>query len=92
MIVAFVMINCAKDAIPELAEKLCGINGVGEVYSVTGDFDVIAIVRVIELSQVAEVVTGEIRKLSDVLKTQTHVAFEAYSRFDLEAMFSIGVD
>ena len=76
----------------ELAEKLCGIKGVSEVYSVTGEFDIIAIVRVVELSQVADVVTGEIAKLPDVLGTQTHVAFEAYSRFDLEAMFSIGVD
>ena len=92
MIAVFVMIKCAKDTIAELAEKLCGIKGVSEVYSVTGEFDIIAIVRVVELSQVADVVTGEIAKLPDVLGTQTHVAFEAYSRFDLEAMFSIGVD
>lgn len=92
VITTFVMINSAKNAVSGLAETLCDIEGVTEVYSVTGEFDLIAIVRVTELDQVADVITGEIAKLPGVLRTQTHVAFKAFSRLDLEAMFSIGAE
>ena len=90
MVTAFVLIYCGKDAIPELAEQLTDLDGVSEVYSVTGEFDIIAIVRVAEFDAVAEVIAGNIAKLPNVIDTRTHVAFRAYSRFDLEAMFSIG--
>ena len=90
MITAIVLIDCATDAIPEVAEALANLNGVSEVYSVAGDVDLIAIVRVPEFGQIAEVIAGNISKTEGVLNTDTHIAFRAYSKHDLEEAFSIG--
>jgi DNA-binding Lrp family transcriptional regulator len=92
MITAIVMIDAATDAIPEVAEAVAELDGVSEVYSVAGDVDLIAVVRVREFEQIAEVVAGRINKVPGVLETDTHIAFRAYSRHDLEAAFSIGFD
>jgi DNA-binding Lrp family transcriptional regulator len=92
MITAIVMIDAATDSIPEVAEAVADLDGVSEVYSVAGDVDLIAIVRVREFDQIAEVVAGRINKVRGVLETDTHIAFRAYSRHDLEAAFSIGFD
>ena len=92
MITAVVLINAAVDAIPEIAERVSEIGGVSEVYSVAGDVDLIAVVRVREFDQVAEVIAGRINKVPGVLETDTHIAFRAYSRHDLEAAFSLGLD
>jgi DNA-binding Lrp family transcriptional regulator len=92
MITAIVMIDAATDSIPEVAEAVADLDGVSEVYSVAGDVDLIAIVRVREFDQIAEVVAGRINKVPGVLETDTHIAFRAYSRHDLEAAFSIGFD
>ncbi|WAJ46627.1 Lrp/AsnC ligand binding domain-containing protein [Mycobacterium sp. Aquia_216] len=92
MVTAFVLIDCGQEAIPEVARQLCDLKGVSEVYSVTGEFDLVAIVRVAEFDEVAEVIPNGIAKLPGVVTTRTHVAFQAYSRLDLEAMFSIGAD
>ncbi len=92
MITAIVMIDAATDSIPEVAEAVAELAGVSEVYSVAGDVDLIAVVRVREFEQIAEVVAGRINKVPGVLETDTHIAFRAYSRHDLEAAFSIGFD
>jgi DNA-binding Lrp family transcriptional regulator len=92
MITAIVMIDAATDSIPEVAEAVADLDGVSEVYSVAGDVDLIAIVRVREFDHIAEVVAGRINKVPGVLETDTHIAFRAYSRHDLEAAFSIGFD
>ena len=92
MITAIVLIDCATDAIPEVAESLANLDGVSEVYSVAGHVDLIAIVRVREFEHVADVIAGRINKVPGVLETETHIAFRAYSRHDLEAAFSIGFD
>ncbi len=92
MITAIVMIDAATDSIPEVAEAVADLDGVSEVYSVAGHVDLIAIVRVREFDQIAEVVAGRINKVPGVLETDTHIAFRAYSRHDLEAAFSIGFD
>ena len=92
MITAIVMIDAATDAIPEVAEAVAALDGVSEVYSTAGDVDLIAIVRVREFEQVAEVIAGRINKVPGVLETDTHIAFRAYSRHDLESAFSIGFD
>ena len=92
MITAIVMIQAATDAIPEVAEAVADLDGVSEVYSVAGDVDLIAVVRVREFEQVAEVIAGRINKVPGVLETDTHIAFRAYSRHDLESAFSIGFD
>ena len=92
VITAIVMIDAATDSIPEVAAAIADLDGVSEVYSVAGDVDLIAIVRVREFEQVAEVIAGRINKVPGVLDTETHIAFRAYSRHDLEAAFSIGFD
>jgi len=84
------MISVETDKIPELAEQIAGLDGVSEVYSVAGDADLIAIVRVREFDQIAESIAGGISKVAGVLHTDTHIAFRAYSRHDLEETFSIG--
>lgn len=90
MITAIVMISVETDKIPELAEQIAGLDGVSEVYSVAGDADLIAVVRVREFEQIAEVIAGNVSKVPGVLHTDTHIAFRAYSRHDLEETFSIG--
>ena len=92
MITAIVMIDAATDSIAEVAQAVAELDGVSEVYSVAGDADLIAIVRVREFEQVAEVIAGRINKVPGVVDTDTHIAFRAYSRHDLEAAFSIGFD
>ena len=92
MITAIVMIDAATDSIGEVAEAVAALPGVSEVYSVAGEADLIAIVRVREFEQVAEVIAGRINKVPGVVDTDTHIAFRAYSRHDLEAAFSIGFD
>lgn len=92
MITSIVMVSAATDRIPEVAQALADLAGVSEVYSVAGDVDLVAIVRVREYEQVADVIAGQINKVPGVLDTQTHIAFRAYSRHDLEAAFSLGFD
>jgi DNA-binding Lrp family transcriptional regulator len=92
VITAIVMIDCATDSIPEVAQKLADLKGVSEVYSVAGDVDLIAIVRVREFDEIAEVIAGEISKVAGVVNTESHIAFRAFSRHDLEEAFAIGFD
>jgi DNA-binding Lrp family transcriptional regulator len=87
---AVVLIEAERDALSTLGSELADIEGVAEAYSVTGAWDFVAIVRVPDHEQLAEVVTDRIGKLSGVGRTQTMVAFAAFSRHDLEALFSIG--
>ena len=92
MITAIVMVTAATDSIPEVADAIADIAGVSEVYSVAGHVDLVAIVRVREYEQVADIIAGQINKVPGVRDTETHIAFRAYSRHDLEAAFSIGFD
>ncbi|HEY3629998.1 MAG TPA: Lrp/AsnC ligand binding domain-containing protein [Jatrophihabitantaceae bacterium] len=90
MITAIVMVAVEADKIPEVAQEIADLDGVSEVYSVAGDADLIAIVRVREFDQVAEVIAGRLSKVQGVVHTDTHLAFRAYSRHDLDAAFSLG--
>jgi DNA-binding Lrp family transcriptional regulator len=90
VITAIVLIDCATDSIPEVAENLANLDGVSEVYSVAGHVDLIAIVRVREFDEIAEVIAGDISKVPGVINTETHIAFRAYSKHDLESAFAIG--
>lgn len=92
MITSIVMVSVVPDRIPEVAQQIADLEGVSEVYSVAGDVDLVAIVRVREFEQIAEVIAGRLSKVDGVLGTDTHIAFRAYSRHDLEAAFSIGSD
>ena len=75
-----------------MAQAIADLDGVSEVYSVAGDVDLIAVVRVREFDQIADVIAGRLSRIEGVLSTDTHVAFRAYSRHDLEAAFSIGFE
>jgi DNA-binding Lrp family transcriptional regulator len=90
VITAIVMVSTEADKIPEVAQQLAELDGISEVYSVAGDVDLIAIVRVREFEQVADIVAGRLSKVPGVVHTDTHIAFRAYSRHDLEATFSLG--
>jgi DNA-binding Lrp family transcriptional regulator len=87
---AIVLIQADRSALATLGGELADIEGVAEAYSVTGEWDFVAILRLREQHQLAQVVTGQISQLHGVHRTQTMVAFEAYSRHDLEALFSVG--
>ena len=92
MITAIVFIQAAVDRIPEVADQIAQLHGVTEVYSVTGEIDLIALVRVREHEQIADVVADQLNKVDGVLATETHVAFRTYSQHDLEAAFALGLD
>ena len=92
MITAIVFINADVARIPEVAETVAGIEGVSEVYSVTGQIDLIAMVRVRDHDAVADVVADQVNKVAGVTATETHIAFRTYSSHDLEAAFSLGLD
>jgi DNA-binding Lrp family transcriptional regulator len=87
---AVILIESERDAMSTLGGVLADVEGVREAYSVTGEWDFVAIVHVKRHEDLADVVTGKIAQLPGVARTQTMVAFEAFSRHDLEALFSIG--
>jgi DNA-binding Lrp family transcriptional regulator len=87
---AIVLIAAERSALSTLGGELADIDGVAEAYSVTGEWDFVAILRLREHEQLARAVTDGIAQLTGVIRTQTMVAFEAYSRHDLEALFSVG--
>jgi DNA-binding Lrp family transcriptional regulator len=87
---AIVLIEADRSALATLGGELADIEGVAEAYSVTGEWDFVAILRLRQHDELASVVTKRISQLHGVRRTQTMVAFEAYSRHDLEAMFSVG--
>ena len=89
---AVVLIQCESDEIPEAAQAIADIEGVSEVYSVAGEFDLVAIVRVADHDALARVIPGGIAKVEGVARTETLIAFQVYSRHDLERLFSIGFD
>ncbi|QCW51234.1 MULTISPECIES: Lrp/AsnC ligand binding domain-containing protein [Nocardioides] len=92
MITAIVFVKAEVDRIPEVAEAIASLEGVTEVYSVTGQIDLIVMVRVRHHDDVAAVVADRVNKVSGVRETETHIAFRAYSRHDLESAFSLGLD
>lgn len=92
MITAIVMINCQVDLIPEAAQKITEVEGVSEVYSVTGDIDLIAVLHLPRYEDLAEVVTDRIAKVPGLTTMRTHLAFRTYSKEALAEAFSLGLD
>lgn len=92
MITAIVLVDTAADRIPEAAQAIADLEGITEVYSCAGDVDLIAIVRVAEHEQLADLIAGQLSKVEGVLRTDTHIAFRSYSRKDTESTFSLGLD
>lgn len=87
---AIVLIEAEPAALPTLGGALADLEGVAEAYSVTGDWDFVVIVRVPDVDGVAEVVRNRVAQLDGIRRTHTMLAFEAFSRHDLEQLFSIG--
>ena len=92
MVNAIILINAVRGKIPETVAALAELPGVAEVYSVAGQYDIVAIIRVKENEQLAELVTKKMLKLEGIERTSTLIAFEAFSKFDLERMFSLGME
>jgi DNA-binding Lrp family transcriptional regulator len=92
VITAVVLITAQVDSIPEIAEQISSIDAVSEVYSVAGDVDLVAMVRVRAHEDLADVIAGRVNKVPGILSTQTLIAFRTYSRHDLDAAFAIGFD
>ncbi|WP_127782461.1 Lrp/AsnC ligand binding domain-containing protein [Rhodococcus sp. X156] len=90
MLTAIVLVHTAADRIPEVAQQIADIPGVTEVYSCAGDVDLIALLRVREHEQIAEIVTEHISKVPGVQRTGTHIAFRSYSSLDADSGFEIG--
>ncbi|MFF0148104.1 AsnC-like helix-turn-helix protein [Amycolatopsis sulphurea] len=92
MVTAIVLINVEAEGIPEAAQAIADLDGVGEVYSCAGDVDLIATVRVPAHEDLADLIPGRIGKVPGVLDTVTHIAFRSYSRADTDSAFEIGVE
>ena len=92
MVNAVVLVACDIDEIPEAAQAIADIDGVSEVYSVAGEWDLVAIVRVVAHEDLARVIPQGLAKVNGVARTETLIAFQVYSRHDLEAMFSVGFE
>lgn len=92
MITAIVFVQADTARIPEVAQAIADIDGVSEVYSTTGQIDLIAMVRVREHDEIAAVVADKLNKVPGIVDTETHIAYRAYSRHDLESAFSLGLD
>ncbi|HDS16202.1 MAG TPA: Lrp/AsnC family transcriptional regulator [Proteobacteria bacterium] len=90
MVTSIILINVARNKINEAAEQIAAIDGVSEAYSVSGKYDIIAVIRVSSNEELARLVTDKLLAIEAILKTETMLAFKVYSRHDLEAMFSIG--
>ncbi|WP_448060982.1 Lrp/AsnC family transcriptional regulator [Cellulomonas hominis] len=92
MLTAIVLIDTDAARIPEVAAAIAEVPGVSEVYSVTGEVDLIALVRVREHEELADVIADQISKVDGVVRTQTYIAFRTYSRHDLEQAFALGIE
>ena len=89
MITSIILLNIQRNKVNKVAGKLVDIEGVSEVYSVSGNYDLVAIIRVKCNDDLATLVTGKLAKFDEIIETETMLAFKAYSKHDLEAMFSL---
>lgn len=92
MVTAIILINVAQGKVPEVIEGLVRVPGVAEAYSVAGSFDVVAIVRVRQHEELADLVAMHLQRIAGITATNTLIAFRAYSQRDLAAMWDIGFE
>lgn len=92
MVTAVILMNVAKGSINEVASKLAEVPGVAEVYSVAGRYDLAVILRVRSSDELADLVTNRLHAVSGILETETMIAFRAWSKHDLESVFSLGLE
>ena len=92
MVNAIVLLEIEKSLINTVAERLVDIKGVSEVYSVAGDYDLVAVVRTKNNDELAEVVTNQILKSEGIFDSKTLIAFRVFSKYELEKIFSVGME
>jgi DNA-binding Lrp family transcriptional regulator len=92
MVTAIVLLTIARGRVVEVAEQLAGLEEISEVYSVAGRYDLVAMVRVKSNEALADVVTTKLQRVEGIETTETLIAFRAYSRMDLEGVFSLGFE
>lgn len=92
MVTSLVLMTVERDRINAVAEKLVEIDGVSEVFSVAGQYDLVAMIRVPSNEALADVVTSKMLQIDGILSSETLIAFKVFSRHDLESMFSVGLD
>ena len=92
MVTGFVFLTVERDKINSVAEEITGIGGISEVYSVSGRFDLIVVIRARDNEHLADIVTGRLLEVGSITNSETMFAFKVYSRHDLEGMFSIDYD
>jgi DNA-binding Lrp family transcriptional regulator len=92
VLTAVILLKSSREGLSSLGPRLADVEGVSEVYTVTGEWDFVAIVRVREHDELAKVVTQALTKLEGIERTQTMVAFQQFSAHDLEAMFGLGME
>jgi DNA-binding Lrp family transcriptional regulator len=91
MVTSIILIRAERTKINEVAEQLAEMEGISEVYSVSGNYDLVAIARVPSNDDLADLVTRKLLTIDNILKSETMLAFKAFSRHDLESMFAIGM-
>ena len=91
MVTAIILMNVERKQINRVAEQLTEMDGISEVYSVSGEYDLVAMVRVKTNEALSDLVTNKLLQIDSVIKTETMLAFQAFSKHDLEAMFSVGM-
>jgi DNA-binding Lrp family transcriptional regulator len=92
MVTAIVLINAQRGQINETAQRLLEIEGVADVYSVTGEYDLVAVLRFQNYEDLADVVTRHMQQLPTITSTHTLMAFKCYSRDDLQQAWDIGIE
>lgn len=92
MVTAVVLIKAETDKVPELAQKMAELDGVSEVFSVAGQYDLVALVRVRENDELARVISQKMRKLPGITSSETLISFKVYSKKDIDAAFQLGLD
>ena len=92
MVTALILINVERNKVYEVAQGLLAIDGITEVFSVAGQYDVVAVLRTRNNEQIADVMTSKLRGIPNIVRTETLIAFRAFNQSDLGAMFSIGGD
>jgi DNA-binding Lrp family transcriptional regulator len=92
MVTALVLLTVERDKVNAIAEQLAATEGITEVYSVAGRYDLAAVIRAQQNEQFAEIVTNKIRGLEGIERSETLIAFRVFSRYDLERAFSIGME
>ena len=92
MVSAVVLLKCKRNTINAVAETLAGVEGVSEVFSVAGQYDLVAILRVRDNNTLADLVTSEMLQVDGIVDSETLIAFKVFSRHDLESMFEFGFE